>query len=83
MPRPARLLAACIAACIATCLVACAPRTRATPAREGRLTTGDGTRLFYRVVGSAPDTVIAIHGGPGVDLESLAGDFAPLADDDE
>ena len=32
-----------------------------------------------RVVGAGADTVIAIHGGPGVDLESIAGDFAPLA----
>jgi proline iminopeptidase len=45
---------------------------------EGWLTTPDSTRLFYRVVGRGPDTLIAIHGGPGVDLESIAGDFAPL-----
>lgn len=50
---------------------------QATP-REGYVTSGDGTRLYYRVVGSAPDTIVAIHGGPGVDLESIAGDFAPL-----
>ena len=30
-------------------------------------------------MGRGPDTLIAIHGGPGVDLESIAGDFAPLA----
>ena len=41
--------------------------------------TRDSVRLFYRVVGRGADTVIAIHGGPGVDLESIAGDFAPLA----
>jgi proline iminopeptidase len=50
------------------------------PAREGYLAGDDGTRLFFRVVGSGRDTVIAIHGGPGVDLESIAADFAPLAD---
>jgi len=43
------------------------------------VTTPDSARLFYRVVGRGRDTVIAIHGGPGVDLESIAGDFAPLA----
>jgi proline iminopeptidase len=48
-------------------------------AREGYVVTRDSTRLFYRVIGTAGDTVIAIHGGPGVDLESIAGDFAPLA----
>lgn len=47
---------------------------------EGHLLTGDSASLFYRIVGSAPDTVIAIHGGPGVDLESIAADFAPLAE---
>jgi proline iminopeptidase len=46
---------------------------------EGWVTTADSTRLFYRVVGRGADTLIAIHGGPGVDLESIAGDFAPLS----
>jgi proline iminopeptidase len=50
------------------------------PVREGYITTSDSARLFYRVIGRGGDTLIAIHGGPGVDLESIAGDFAPLAD---
>lgn len=49
-------------------------------AREGYLTTSESARLFYRVVGRGRDTLIAIHGGPGGDLESIAGDFAPLAE---
>lgn len=49
------------------------------PVREGYVTTSDAARLYYRVTGSGPDTIIAIHGGPGVDLESIAADFAPLA----
>jgi proline iminopeptidase len=49
------------------------------PAREGFLAANDGARLFYRVEGSGADTVVAIHGGPGVDLESLRSDLAPLA----
>jgi proline iminopeptidase len=49
------------------------------PGRAGYVPTADGARLFFRVEGTAPDTLIAIHGGPGVDLESIAGDFAPLA----
>lgn len=50
------------------------------PARpaSGYVTTADGAALYYRVVGTGADTLIAIHGGPGVDLESIAGDFAPL-----
>ena len=46
--------------------------------REGWVATPDSARLFYRTVGRGRDTIIAIHGGPGVDLESIAGDFAPL-----
>ena len=48
--------------------------------REGYVTVPDSARLYYRVVGTRGDTLIAIHGGPGVDLESIAGDFAPLAE---
>jgi proline iminopeptidase len=49
-------------------------------ANEGYIASTDSVRLFYRVVGSGRDTIIAIHGGPGVDLESIYGDFTPLAD---
>jgi gluconolactonase len=50
------------------------------PVREGYVTTSDSARLFYRVMGRGGDTLMAIHGGPGVDLESIAADFAPLAE---
>jgi proline iminopeptidase len=56
-----------------------APLSLRAQAREGWVTTPDSARLYYRVVGRGADTVIAIHGGPGVDLESIANDFAPLA----
>ena len=48
--------------------------------RAGYITTPDSARLFYRLVGNGSDTLIAIHGGPGVDLESIAGDFVPLTE---
>lgn len=48
--------------------------------REGYITATDSARLFYRVMGQRGDTIIAIHGGPGGDLESIANDFAPLAE---
>jgi proline iminopeptidase len=47
---------------------------------SGYVTMSDSGRLFYKVAGRAGpgvDTVIAIHGGPGMDLESIYGDFAP------
>ena len=46
---------------------------------EGFVSGDDGTKLFYRITGAGRDTIVAIHGGPGVDLESIANDFAPLA----
>lgn len=64
-------------------LLGAGPAPTSPPARrvsEGYVTTPDGAHLFYRVVGSSGDTIIAVHGGPGVDLESIAGDFAPLAE---
>jgi acetamidase/formamidase len=48
------------------------------PAREGYIAVSDGARLFYRVEGTGADTIIAIHGGPGMDQESIRLDFAPL-----
>ncbi|HYW49511.1 MAG TPA: alpha/beta hydrolase [Gemmatimonadaceae bacterium] len=69
--------------CLLTVVAACAPIASGAQApataRDGFVVTADSTRLFFRVVGTAPDTVIAIHGGPGVDLESIYGDFLPLA----
>jgi proline iminopeptidase len=53
--------------------------TATLSAQSGYVTTSDSARLFYRIMGRAPDTIIAIHGGPGLDLESIANDFAVLA----
>ena len=77
-----RLLPALMATALATPALAQAGAAArsATPSREGYVTTSDSARLFYRVVGRGGDTLIALHGGPGVDLESIAGDFAPLGD---
>lgn len=47
-------------------------------AQAGWIPSSDSVQLFYRVQGQGRDTIIAIHGGPGVDLESIANDFAPL-----
>lgn len=68
-----------LAAVLAMQAAAASAQTRA-PSREGYVVTSDSARLFYRVVGRGSDTLIALHGGPGVDLESIAGDFAPLGE---
>jgi proline iminopeptidase len=55
-------------------------RSIATPsAREGYVDAGGGVRLFYRMVGRGPDTVVVLHGGPGFSMAYLAPDLEPLA----
>src|SRR5688572_5018500 len=51
----------------------------AAPPSEGHLQTPDGVRLFYKVVGEGPDTLVVVHGGPGNSLSSVEPDYAPLA----
>ena len=51
----------------------------AAPVQEGWLTGADGVRLRFQVVGSGPDTVVVLHGGPVLFSSSyLVKDFAPL-----
>jgi proline iminopeptidase len=49
-------------------------------AQTGWVTTSDSARLYYRIIGHAADTIIAIHGGPGLDHESIFNDFAVLGE---
>lgn len=72
---------------LALLLVACGPepadRPAAAPAApaEGTLTGAEGAELFYQVVGSGPDTVFVVHGGPGAGIPSVRPPFEPLAED--
>lgn len=52
----------------------------ALAAQTGYVTMSDSARLYYRIIGNAPDTIIAIHGGPGMDHESIFGDFKVLGE---
>jgi proline iminopeptidase len=47
--------------------------------REGYIRTADGVRLFYKIVGSGSETLVAVHGGPGNSMESILPDLEPLA----
>lgn len=47
--------------------------------QEGYVEAGSGVRLFYRLLGSGPDTLVVIHGGPGFSMEYFFEDLAPLA----
>ena len=81
--RPLRRAAPVALAALLTLACARGASPTATPvgpARDGYVVTSDSARLFYHVEGTRGDTLIAIHGGPGVDLTSIAGDFAPLAE---
>lgn len=71
-----------LAACEATPLLPVEePRASAAlTVQEGILTGADGVPLRYRVVGTGPDTVVVLHGGPSVFSSSyLVDDLAPLA----
>ncbi|HEX8695510.1 MAG TPA: alpha/beta hydrolase [Longimicrobium sp.] len=46
---------------------------------EGYLSGADRVQLFYRVVGSGPDTTVVLTGGPGLALSYLDPDLRPLA----
>jgi proline iminopeptidase len=46
---------------------------------DGYVTVEDGTRLYYKIEGNGPETLVMVHGGPGFSLESIRADFAPLA----
>lgn len=47
--------------------------------RSGYVAGEGGVRLFYRVEGQGPDTLVVLHGGPGLNIESLRPDLGPLA----
>ena len=73
-----RTLSSIAAACCAVGLLQPAPAVAQQPA-QGYITTSDSARLFYKIAGRpgpGVDTIIAIHGGPGLDLESIYNDFA-------
>jgi proline iminopeptidase len=67
-----RAIAFILLLCVATPSVANEDQT-------GFITTDDGVRLFYRVVGSGDPTLVAVHGGPGNSHMSIEPDFRPLA----
>ncbi len=46
---------------------------------EGYVDAGGGVQLFYRLVGAGRDTLVVIHGGPGLTMDYLAADLEPLA----
>ncbi|MBV8516605.1 MAG: alpha/beta fold hydrolase [Acidobacteria bacterium] len=65
---------------LALLLVAYAARAAAPPrVLESFITTSDGVRLFVRRVGSGPQTVVYLHGGPGGHMADAGYAMEPLA----
>ncbi len=50
----------------------------AATSSEGYLVGMADARIFYRVEGSGPDTVVVVHGGPGAGMQAIRPDFGPL-----
>ena len=46
--------------------------------QEGYVDADGDVRLFYRLLGSGPDTLVVIHGGPGLTMDYFLEDLAPL-----
>lgn len=80
MPTAFRSLRPRALGALALLAAACGAGRAPAPAHEVRVPAADGVTLFARVIGQGPDTIVAIHGGPGVDLESIYGDWLPLAE---
>lgn len=56
-----------------------APFSYDVRAHDGYLAGSGGVQLYYKVVGTGPDTVVVVHGGPGMSMGYLDRDLAPLA----
>lgn len=49
-------------------------------AADGYLIGAGDARLYYQVLGDAPDTVVVVHGGPGAGIASIRPAVEPLAE---
>jgi len=67
-------------ALLLACRAAAPPASPAVASPAEGTIQGDGAALFYRTVGSGPDVLVMIHGGPGMDMGYMVPDFAPLAE---
>ena len=47
---------------------------------EGYIQSIDEVELYYRVTGTEPDTLVVVHGGPGLSIYYLKPDLEPLTE---
>jgi proline iminopeptidase len=64
-------------ACAVVCALTACHASR-VPRSEGTIDIGSGRHLAYVTVGSGKDTVVVLHGGPGVDHDYLESPLMPL-----
>lgn len=55
------------------------PAPENLPLQQGYLQGKDGVQLFYRMVGGGKDTLVFVHGGPGLSMEDGTLDIEMLA----
>ena len=56
-----------------------APFSYDVPVRDGYLAGAGGVQLYYKILGTGPDTTVVVHGGPGMSMGYLDRDLAPQA----
>lgn len=47
---------------------------------EGTIPSTGEVELYYRIAGTGPDTLVVLHGGPGMSTSYLSPDLKPLAE---
>ena len=73
------LLPCCLCLALFSCNGDNARQSAASTAREGYFNSAGDIRLYYRIIGQGADTLVMLHGGPGMDSEYMIPDFEPLA----
>lgn len=60
-------------------IIACGTNKSSSSINDGYLTGADNAKLYYRVLGSAQDSIVVLHGGPGAGMYSILPSVKPLA----
>ncbi|MTI87834.1 MAG: alpha/beta fold hydrolase [Balneolaceae bacterium] len=60
-------------------IAACQSNSSDNRPSSGYLRGAEGDSIYYEVVGSAPDSIVVIHGGPGAGMHSFSPSLIPLA----
>lgn len=66
---------------ICSVTISCDPKESTEAFKDGFIQSSDKTELYYQVRGSADDSVVVIHGGPGAGINSFLPSVHPLVKD--